>query len=891
MKKIYKALLSIGLSLMMCFGVITIERSATNKVVVSDAASSDFYSTITAKSGTQLLGQVHDLITSKHTYYTSYSDCKTYGPVTDPGLDGRGALEFYTHETIESFVVNNNPGTWNREHVWAQSLSNGMWGTSGGGSDLHHLRPSEVKLNASRGNNKYGEVTNGTEEYSKNTSGNNSKLGGYSKGSTFMPLENVKGDVARIVMYVYTHYNSYTNSIFEGHATTNGGNGSYFGTLRFTDIMAPSTESAAIELLLEWNKSDPVDQIERTRNEEAFKIQKNRNPFIDHPEYADAIWGNGSITPDPGPGGETTPTLTGLTMSVSSLSLTVGQSSTLSVTATPNGASNEVSWTTSDSSVATVSNGTVNAVGAGTATITATSTKNSSIKATATVTVTSSSTPPAPTGSATISIQSFPTLSSEYDFQSWSSGGIQGTAYIFGKETSKMQFNSSKKSHYLASTTPTPQPIQSVTVTLSSGGDSWKLLTSTSAYGEMKDSNPTTKNDHGAKDVTTDGVTWTLNGDDTYFALVYMDTGASYLESVTVTYGSDSQGGGSSDTLTSLAISPASVALTVGESQTLSVTATPSTASNTVTWSSSNASVATVSNGTVTAVGQGSATITATSTVSPSVMATAQVTVTKAPSIDPDPDTPPTPPVSGNKITINLDSFDLVDGYDYQPWSAGGVSGIAYMYGGTSKFPAEKGMQFNVVSETRLACYLASTTAAPAPIKSITVKAFSETAAKDWKLLTSTSAYDEVAGKPTNGNDHGVKTVTTEGVTWTLSGEDTYFALTYESTSGASYLDSIIIEYGETGGGDVWNGDNVSAQVNAFHEKVAAIVTSGPLTQRLASINEAITAYKALTAEEKAGDAAADVAKLQTAIADYNEAVRAYNEDAQKANGALYGGK
>ena len=541
MKKISRALLSVVLSFMLCCGVIAIEHSASQEVILTDAdAISNYYSSITATSGKQLLGQVHDLITSTHETYTSYEDCKNPTTImkTDPGDATNTVRDFYTQKDIPSKWNGNDAGTWNREHVWAQSLSyqptgKDLWGTSGGGSDLHHIRPSEVRLNGTRGNHTFGMANGGTPAYYKDSNGNNKYVGGYVSGDTFMPIDKVKGDVARIVMYVYTHYNKASNV---GGSSSDQG---YFGTLNFTQIMSPSSESEAIKLLLEWNKEDQVDEIERTRNEEVFKIQGNRNPFIDHPEYADAIWGNGSVTP--GPGGDTTPTLTGLTMSSTSVSLTIGQSSTLSVTATPSGASNSVTWTSSKTSVATVSDGKVTAVGAGTATITATSTVNSSIKATATVTVTGtgSTTPPTPTtGTVTINIGSF--AKGGYAFQNWSSGGIGGIAFIYTTE-GKMQFNNSKSSYYLASNIATPAPIQSVTLKLDEGSKSWRLLTSTSAYGQVSKV-PKTGNDQGAKTATTTGVTWTLSGNDTYFALAYEGSGKCIIDSITITYGGS--GGG-----------------------------------------------------------------------------------------------------------------------------------------------------------------------------------------------------------------------------------------------------------------------------------------------------------------------------------------------------------
>ncbi len=252
----------------------------------AEADVGNYYSSITATSGTELLGQLHDLIVRTHTKYTSYDECRDYAETTDPALNGEnGVLEFYTHETMTSF--SGTKGTWNREHVWPQSLSNDLWGKSGAGSDMHHIRPSEGQLNNSRGNLKYGNVTNGTPQYSKTTSGANSELGGYSNSSTFMPLDNVKGDAARIVMYVYTHYNIGTN--VGGTLNSQGS-----GTLPITNVISASSETAAFELLLEWNELDPVDEIERNRNEAVYQIQGNRNPFIDNESYANAIWGDGT---------------------------------------------------------------------------------------------------------------------------------------------------------------------------------------------------------------------------------------------------------------------------------------------------------------------------------------------------------------------------------------------------------------------------------------------------------------------------------------------------------------------------------------------------------------------------------------------------------------------
>ncbi len=257
---------------------------------VASAAADNYYSSITATQGTALLGQLHDLITTTHTKYTSYSSYEQYAYQTDPGGSNRSIREFYTHEVMTT-GLSGNIGDWNREHVWPKSLSNNLWQNDRGGADLHHLRPTEVSLNTTRGNHKYGKASNGKEARS-----DSGELGGHVSGDTFEPLDESKGDAARIVMYMYLHYNTYTSSIFGGYATTNGsGASNCFGSLTFTKVISASNEAAAIDLLLEWNELDPVDEVERTRNTVVYGVQGNRNPFIDNPEYANAIWGDGVV--------------------------------------------------------------------------------------------------------------------------------------------------------------------------------------------------------------------------------------------------------------------------------------------------------------------------------------------------------------------------------------------------------------------------------------------------------------------------------------------------------------------------------------------------------------------------------------------------------------------
>jgi hypothetical protein len=138
-------------------------------------------------------------------------------------------------------------------------------------TDLFHVVASDGYVNGQRGNYAYGEVDNATW-----TSTNGSKKGpcvypGYT-GTVFEPIDEYKGDFARGYFYMLTRYmdniNSWDSDMLSGDD--------------FSDW--------AKDLLLEWAANDTVSQKEIDRNNEIYGIQINRNPFIDHPEYAQEIW-------------------------------------------------------------------------------------------------------------------------------------------------------------------------------------------------------------------------------------------------------------------------------------------------------------------------------------------------------------------------------------------------------------------------------------------------------------------------------------------------------------------------------------------------------------------------------------------------------------------------
>lgn len=401
MKRIKSKLLLLsllGASLSIGIG-ISINSNINNDVAPTYAAvgnysadASTYYQNITATSGKPLAGQLHDLITSTHKTYTAYDDNgrNGYQKQTDRYYENGSPVNGYIYEFYSGVKwpngwnsnAGNTSGGYNREHVWCQSKSTGLWGETGGGGDMHHIRPSETRLNSARGNNPFGEVPNreSNKTYAKFGTNQTYALGGYVSGGTFEPLDNKKGDVARIVLYLYLHYNSYSvSSLFDGYASTNGNNGSssYFATtlMPLTNITANSTEEDALKMLLRWNSSDPVDDIERRRNDKVATYQGNRNPFIDNSNYANLIWGDNPIDPS-------TPVVNKVTINPLSLQLDLNNNKTANLEAivdVSNGASNGVNWVSSNPNVASIdNNGLVTAKSKGSCIIKAISTFDSS---------------------------------------------------------------------------------------------------------------------------------------------------------------------------------------------------------------------------------------------------------------------------------------------------------------------------------------------------------------------------------------------------------------------------------------------------------------------------------------------------------------------------------
>ncbi len=188
----------------------------------------------------------------------------------------------YTPITDECGNYNGEGVCYNKEHVIPQSIfsqNNPMRG------DAHHLLPTDGRVNGFRSNYPFGYVGSNLVSQSgiSNPTMNGSKLGnnintglfsGYT-GNVFEPIDEFKGDIARIYFYFITRYETqvtnWNYSMFNGTSTQ-----------VLTDTF--------LYTLLDWHINDPVSQKEINRNNAIYTYQNNRNPFIDHPEYACQVW-------------------------------------------------------------------------------------------------------------------------------------------------------------------------------------------------------------------------------------------------------------------------------------------------------------------------------------------------------------------------------------------------------------------------------------------------------------------------------------------------------------------------------------------------------------------------------------------------------------------------
>lgn len=283
-------------------------RPAANTVVAFDVAttSSGYYGRINTSSASQLRCSLHATIKGHTAYPYSGGTTNTWTILEiadeDPNNSGR-ILDAYRNRSYLKVTERAGSGTglrYNREHTWPNSL--GFGSTTGDlglpyapYTDTHMLYLTDATWNADRGNKPYANCTSGCGE--RITEANNGSGGGSGvypgnsnwvqspdgNAGSFQVWGKRKGDMARAILYMAIRY--------EGGKDPNTGQSE--PDLELTDdrskIVITSASPAYMGLLstlLAWHGADPPDAAERDRNEVIYSFQGNRNPFIDHPEWA-----------------------------------------------------------------------------------------------------------------------------------------------------------------------------------------------------------------------------------------------------------------------------------------------------------------------------------------------------------------------------------------------------------------------------------------------------------------------------------------------------------------------------------------------------------------------------------------------------------------------------
>ena len=240
----------------------------------------------TDKVGAEFRTELANLITTTHTKQLTYADLKDVYKKTDVDPDNPdNVIWFYTGNSVPytgAMDTGNYPT--NREHVWPKMGGQAFPEQTEAGSDAHHVRPLNTGLNNTRGNNHFGEVEQTVANRVKQSGtyanyGTDDNPDSWCYQATvdgvklFYPAKGYRGATARILFYVQTRWGDTSELFFTLGTDT-------------TKIMSN------VDILLKWHLEEPPTDEEIRRNEAVFGIQGNRNPFIDHPEYAEMIFCN-----------------------------------------------------------------------------------------------------------------------------------------------------------------------------------------------------------------------------------------------------------------------------------------------------------------------------------------------------------------------------------------------------------------------------------------------------------------------------------------------------------------------------------------------------------------------------------------------------------------------
>ena len=252
-----------------------------------------YYKPANGKTGAELKTAMHLII--KNPKVVGYGGLKEAYMKTDVRPDGY-LRDWYSNATQYEPGSNFSTATkeeglgYNREHLlpqsWFGKKIDPMY------SDITHVVPTDGRLNSLRNDNPLGDVTD--QEAQVQTSKNGySRWGaphkdlGVPEGLTkvFEPNDSIKGDIARIYFYMITCYEDTLHSWPWRDSRT--------ATYVFDEEGTPyePLQQWVMTMFMRWSEEDPVDSIELARNEAVFRVQGNRNPYVDYPGLEQYVWG------------------------------------------------------------------------------------------------------------------------------------------------------------------------------------------------------------------------------------------------------------------------------------------------------------------------------------------------------------------------------------------------------------------------------------------------------------------------------------------------------------------------------------------------------------------------------------------------------------------------
>lgn len=255
--------------------------SATALLMMAEVPAG-YYSSLEGKKGTELKAAVKAAAQPEGFAVVSYgNDTWAAFAKTDVRLVNNELIwrDMYSNRMV--YVATGHDAL-NIEHSVANSWWGGKAGSRDAYSDLFHLNPSDADANNKKSNNPIGMVAD-SRVYDNGLVKIGTPAAGYGGGAStvFEPADEHKGDFARAYLYIFTTYSDIPWVADK--------DGKYMLNI---EANGATPQPWVVDMLLDWSANDPVDDGELARNEEIYKIQKNRNPFIDCPILAEYIYGS-----------------------------------------------------------------------------------------------------------------------------------------------------------------------------------------------------------------------------------------------------------------------------------------------------------------------------------------------------------------------------------------------------------------------------------------------------------------------------------------------------------------------------------------------------------------------------------------------------------------------